>query len=264
MRIFLSNTCANQPFQVAEKKAKEGSGANAAAEGGEGSEVKTEGAAESGDVKEEDAVPSWTLRIEGRLLEPSFKSRANTALSAQASINRTGAHKFSNLIKTCVVELMRDRLSTQMEATLSNGTDRCPRWLLRVVCKQVVELVVSVVHKHGGAACGQCRASAGRLRDQAQGQCAYQSQDRALSAYTPERYSLAPELANLLDIREESRAGVISALWSYVKEKKLLDETDRKKVKCDAALRSLFNTETINFHHIPEVINDTSTQPNPS
>ena len=45
------------------------------------------------------------------------------------------------------------------------------------------------------------------------------------------------------------------ALWSYVKEKKLLDETDRKKVKCDAALRSLFSTDTINFHHMPEVIN---------
>ncbi len=64
-----------------------------------------------------------------------------------------------------------------------------------------------------------------------------------------------PELASLLDIREESRAGVISALWSYVKEKKLLDETDRKKVKCDPALRSLFATDTINFHHMPEVVN---------
>ncbi|SAM82350.1 uncharacterized protein UBRO_04655 [Ustilago bromivora] len=259
LRIFLSNTCANQPFQLAEKQKAKESGANAAAasaETGEAGDVKAEGATDSGDGKEEDAVPSWTLRIEGRLLEPSFKSRANTALSAQASINRTGAHKFSNLIKTCVVELMRD------PALYPDGSN-IVEWH-----RPVPSIAPASGMQAGGGAGGlggtqgmeaPLVASAEPALDgfeiKRKGNVPTKVKIVLYPAYTPDRYSLAPELATLLDIREESRAGVISALWSYVKEKKLLDETDRKKVKCDAALRSLFNTDTINFHHIPEVIN---------
>ena len=112
LRIFLSNTCANQPFQVAEKEeSKQAADAVDAAddadagdddEGADEPKRRTAAKAESTDV------PSWTMRIEGRLLDPSFRSRAGAALSAHATANRIGAHKFSNLIKSCVVEFSRD------------------------------------------------------------------------------------------------------------------------------------------------------------
>lgn len=254
LRIFLSNTCANQPFQLAEKQKVKDSAPSV--ETADGAEVKVEGDKDAADSKEEDAVPSWTLRIEGRLLEPSFKSRANTALSAQASINRTGAHKFSNLIKTCVVELMRD-------PSLYPDGSNIVEWH-----RPVPSVAPASGMQAGGGAGGlggtqgmeaPLVASAEPALDgfeiKRKGNVPTKVKIVLYPAYTPERYSLSPELGSLLDIREESRAGVISALWSYVKEKKLLDETDRKKVKCDSALRSLFNTDTINFHHMPEVVN---------
>ena len=72
--------------------------------------------------------------------------------------------------------------------------------------------------------------------------------------YVPERYSVAPPLAQLLDIQEETRAGVLNALWAYIKMKRLLDEQDHRVVRLDPPLQALFRTPTINFHHIPEVL----------
>ena len=72
--------------------------------------------------------------------------------------------------------------------------------------------------------------------------------------YVPERYSLSPPLAQLLDIQEETRAGVLSALWAYIKQHNLLDESDHRVVQLDAPLQALFRTPSINFHHIPEVL----------
>lgn len=261
LRVFLSNTCANQPFQLAEKqKAKEAQ----LAESGETKPDETEPSVSEAaaadaqpDTSDEDSVPSWTLKIEGRLLEPSFKSRANTALSAQASINRTGAHKFSNLIKTCVVELVRD------SALYPDAGGNLVEWH-----RPTPSVAPASGMQAGGGAGGlggtqgmeaPLVASAEPALDgfeiKRKGDMPTKVKIVLYPAYTPERYSLAPELANLLDIREETRAGVISALWSYVKEKKLLDDTDRRKVKCDGPLQALFKTAMINFHHIPEVVN---------
>ena len=39
----------------------------------------------------------------------------------------------------------------------------------------------------------------------------------------PEQYKLHPDLANILGIKEESRLGVIQALWSYIKLNGLQD-----------------------------------------
>lgn len=74
-------------------------------------------------------------------------------------------------------------------------------------------------------------------------------------SHTPERYSLDPTLASLLDIKEETRAGVISALWGYIKYHKLFDERDRRVIRLDAPLQQLFKTDALAFHHVPEVVN---------
>ena len=42
---------------------------------------------------------------------------------------------------------------------------------------------------------------------------------------------------NILGIKEESRAGVIQALWTYIKTNNLQDKVDRKRIHADAALR---------------------------
>jgi SWI/SNF-related matrix-associated actin-dependent regulator of chromatin subfamily D len=42
---------------------------------------------------------------------------------------------------------------------------------------------------------------------------------------------------NVLGIKEESRAGIIQALWSYIKTHNLQDKVDRKRIHADAMLR---------------------------
>ena len=69
----------------------------------------------------------------------------------------------------------------------------------------------------------------------------------------PEQYRVHPDLGeyhhdachlvlmfasgNILGIKEESRTGVIQALWNYIKTQNLQDKLDRRIVRADARLR---------------------------
>ena len=45
--------------------------------------------------------------------------------------------------------------------------------------------------------------------------------------------------ANVLGIKEESRIGVIQALWNYIKVQSLQDKVDRRVIRADEYLRPL-------------------------
>lgn len=53
----------------------------------------------------------------------------------------------------------------------------------------------------------------------------------------PDQYKVLPELANVLGIKEESRIGVVQALWNYIKLQGLQDKVDRKLIRADEKLR---------------------------
>ncbi|KAI0632673.1 SWI/SNF complex 60 kDa subunit [Trametes polyzona] len=71
----------------------------------------------------------------------------------------------------------------------------------------------------------------------------------------PEQYKVHPDLGNILGIKEESRTGVIQALWNYIKTQNLQDKVDRRLVRADARLFPIFNNETVLFQHLPELVN---------
>ncbi|KAI0776606.1 SWI/SNF complex 60 kDa subunit [Trametes elegans] len=79
----------------------------------------------------------------------------------------------------------------------------------------------------------------------------------------PEQYKLHPELGNILGIKEDTRTGVIQALWNYIKTQNLQDKLDRRIVKADARLRPIFNAETAYFQHLPELVNRFLMPPDP-
>ena len=56
---------------------------------------------------------------------------------------------------------------------------------------------------------------------------------------TPEKFKLSPRLADMLQMKEASRASITSALWSYVKINKLQDKVDRRIIRPDERLRSV-------------------------
>lgn len=287
LRIFLSNTCANQSWQVDDAnrrrraakssgltatKAKTGEGdgdgegadADAEIEDTEG-ENQADGSVEAAKAGEEeaasgdeaDAIPSWTLRVEGRLLEPTFRSRANAAQSLQAAQQRVGANKFSNHIRSAVVELLRDPALYPAGENIVEWHRPTP-----TVAPHSASAPVGGETAAPGLGSGleaPIVASSEPALDgfeiRRTGSIPVKARIVLYLNHVPERYALSPELAGLLDIREETRQAVVTALWAYIKDRKLLSEEDRRLVVCDDPLRSIFRTDKIAFHHIPEVVN---------
>ena len=56
----------------------------------------------------------------------------------------------------------------------------------------------------------------------------------------PEQYKVHPDLASLLGVKEDSRVGVVQALWNYIKVQGLQDKVDRRMVRADAHLRPVW------------------------
>lgn len=247
LRIFLSNTCANQPFQVAERAQQP----QEAPDEDDEEDEKPENTGAPAPTATE--LPSWTLRIEGRLLDPSFRSRAGAAMSAQATANRICAHKFSNLIKSCVVEFIRD---PALYPDGGSGTDNIVEWHRPVPSVAPQPPVPGT----GGSAATEhplihsAEPALDGFEIKRTGSVPVKARIVIYPLYVPERYSVAPPLAELLDVQEDTRAGVLSALWGYIKDRRLLDENNHRVVRLDAPLQALFRTPTINFHHIPEVL----------
>ncbi|KAF4568445.1 SWI/SNF complex component snf12 [Pleurotus pulmonarius] len=171
-----------------------------------------------------EGVPAWTLKIDGRLLEPpNARSR-----------DKIQPRKFSTLIKRMVVEMDRDpavypesnivewpRSSSHQNPVLDGFTIRRTGDVLTKI-----RLILFLDHM-------------------------------------PEQFKVAPELAAILGIKEESRVGVIQALWNYVKVQGLQDKGNRRLVRADDALKPIFGLESVPFHKLPEIVNRYLTAPDP-
>jgi len=70
----------------------------------------------------------------------------------------------------------------------------------------------------------------------------------------PEKYKLSPILAQILDIQEETRAGVTTALWNYIKFHNLQDPDDKRLINCDVNLQQAFAVSKIAFSRISEAL----------
>lgn len=79
----------------------------------------------------------------------------------------------------------------------------------------------------------------------------------------PEHYKVHPELGKILGLKEESRTGVVQALWNYIKLQGLQDKVDRRIVRPDGHLRPIFGVDQLAFQHIPEVVNRFLMPPDP-
>ncbi|CAO2818150.1 unnamed protein product [Amaranthus hypochondriacus] len=62
-----------------------------------------------------------------------------------------------------------------------------------------------------------------------------------------EKFKLSPALSQVLGLEVETRARIMTALWHYVKVKKLQDPNDPAIFSCDSPLRKVFGEEKIKF-----------------
>lgn len=58
--------------------------------------------------------------------------------------------------------------------------------------------------------------------------------------HIPDRIKLSPQLASILCITEDTRSNILNAFWHYVKVQGLQDKNDRKLIRLDDRLRSVF------------------------
>ncbi|CAI7668630.1 unnamed protein product [Penicillium crustosum] len=70
----------------------------------------------------------------------------------------------------------------------------------------------------------------------------------------PERYKLSKELAEVLDVEEETRSGIVLGIWDYIRAMELQEDEEKRQVRCDHRLRSIFGREQMFFPQIPESV----------
>ncbi|KAJ5736801.1 uncharacterized protein N7483_001926 [Penicillium malachiteum] len=69
-----------------------------------------------------------------------------------------------------------------------------------------------------------------------------------------ERFKLSKELAEVLDVEEETRSGIVLGIWDYIRAMELQEDEEKRTVRCDHRLRSIFGREQMFFPQIPESI----------
>ncbi|KZV82169.1 hypothetical protein EXIGLDRAFT_627443 [Exidia glandulosa HHB12029] len=194
LRVFLSHSVSGQSWQEAAAPLQDGA---------------------SMEVESGQAIPAWTFRVEGRLLDVG---------SATSRQNKTPARKFSSFVKRLVVDWDQDpnvyAQPNMVEWQRGPGVTEQDGFEVKRRGDQDVNVRVLIQLQH-----------------------------------TPERFALAPELERVLDIHEDTRTNIITALWNYIKINSLQDKVDRKLIRADADLRPIFNADTVNFHDLPQLIN---------
>lgn len=81
--------------------------------------------------------------------------------------------------------------------------------------------------------------------------------------YMPEKYKLSPQLMEVLGIEVDTRARVISAIWHYVKARKLQCQDDPSFFNCDPPLQKVFGEGKIKFSAVTQKISPHLSPPQP-
>lgn len=64
---------------------------------------------------------------------------------------------------------------------------------------------------------------------------------------TPERFKLSKELAEVLDVEEETRSGIVLGIWDYIRAMELQEDEEKRQVRCDHRLRSVRTASICGF-----------------
>ncbi|KAH9301447.1 hypothetical protein KI387_013030, partial [Taxus chinensis] len=67
---------------------------------------------------------------------------------------------------------------------------------------------------------------------------------------------LSPELQALLGVSELSRTQVVKQLWAYIRENKLQDPQNKRKIICDDKFRAVFKKSSIDMFEMNKVLSD--------
>lgn len=181
LRVFVSNTVADQPWQAVS-----------------GMDVDNSFDFDMG------SAGSWTLRIEGRLVDDE---------PAESPTRR----KFSSFFTAITVEF----------ETGDDGNESA-EW----------------------HATGDSQASFDVLDVRRRGDRPVKVKISLQLKEYPSKLLLSPQLQQVLAIQQETKPGVVLALWQYIRFHKLQDLEEKRVVRCDRALKHLFGVDKFMFPQI--------------
>ncbi|MCJ1353271.1 MAG: SWI/SNF complex component snf12 [Icmadophila ericetorum] len=69
-----------------------------------------------------------------------------------------------------------------------------------------------------------------------------------------DKHKVSKDLAEILDSDEETRSGIVMGIWEYVKAMNLQQDEEKRLVQCDERLRAIFHCETFYFPLLPDLI----------
>ncbi|PGH10905.1 hypothetical protein AJ80_07348 [Polytolypa hystricis UAMH7299] len=240
LRIWISNTVENQPWQ---QQQQQGAGQDGgAALGGAGRyKVKIEGRLlddnedptipEPGEDEDEGEQADTQERDPDAMEEDSPHKKDDNANSNKKSSRRPNRNRLSNFFKSITVEFEKPALQGVADLATIN-------WTKPAIPANAVSLPPSAdfdVLEFSRAAEVNINATISLVRDE-----------------TPERFRLSKELATILDVNEEARGGIVVGLWDYIKAMELQDNEDKRAIRCDDRLKALFNRDKVFFPTIPD------------
>eukprot|EP01132_Coremiostelium_polycephalum_P002178 gene2178-2681_t len=80
--------------------------------------------------------------------------------------------------------------------------------------------------------------------------------------HTPQKSKVLGPLSQLLNIHTDTKPKITLAFWHYIKTNKLLD-VDCKKINCDESLKNIFGLDVIQFNQIPQLLREHLGPPDP-
>ncbi|KAK6336624.1 SWI/SNF complex component snf12 [Orbilia javanica] len=229
-RLFISNTAFNQPWQG------------------------TTSLDETSFDFSTDLVPSFRMKIEGRLLDledgPSPTENAPEKPEAEGSKAPADAgkdakkeesknpKKLSQIFKSIRVEVLRSDMDP------SFGENSVAEWQRPPPPPPA---------KPGAAAPAPPAEFDGfefERKMEVSAPCAIQ----LIRDEQPERFQLSPELQSILDTSEDSRAGIMLGIWEYAYLNGLQDRDERRNITCDEKLKKAFKLDRFQVPQIPDLI----------
>lgn len=167
--------------------------------------------------------PTWTLRVEGRLLDDDpVKSRA-----------------FSSMITSVIVELRRENPSGELDGSNTDGFSTDPD---------------EIVEWHESSVPPEQRVEFDGLDVKRSGKNKIKAKVLIQLKEYPDKFKLSPQLAKILGVTEESKPGAVVSLWQYIRYHQLQDVDEKRLIKCNAPLKELFNREKIILPQLVELL----------
>lgn len=74
---------------------------------------------------------------------------------------------------------------------------------------------------------------------------------------------LSPELEVLVQAKHLSRPQVVKGLWSYIRENNLQDPEDKRKIRCDDAMKAVFEQDHVQMFEMSKLVAKHLLKPSP-